>query len=563
MRVPIELLADIVINQIAAGEVIERPASVVKELVENSLDAGARHIEVECERGGTGLIRITDDGSGISRKDLPLALSRHATSKLRSLGDFATLATLGFRGEALPSIGAVARLTLTSCTDAAAGAWAIAIEGEAHNQQPRPAAHPPGTTVEVRELFFNVPARRRFLKSDRTEFYHLQEWLRRTALSAFGVGIALSHNGQRLYTLRPALTPADRGRRVEKLCGAPFLRTALPVESQVAELRVQGWIAPAAAARNQSNLQFWFVNGRVVRDPRLQHATRLAYDEALAPGRHPAYVLYLEIDPAFVDVNVHPAKTEVRFTDARRVHDFVLSALRKALATRSTVGFAVGTAATPPARTALREPATAYEVAPGAAGAAGATARWAGEPLAVLEDGMLLTRSQDALVVIDAAGVRGALYARQLTAQWAGSGVETIPLMFPLAVEVDPARFQIACDYVAELAACGLTAEPAGPGHLLVRTVPTVLRDLPARVLIDTALEWLVVHPRQPRMDPAKLSQAIAQGAARHPVPQSPATLVALLAETERTFSLEELTGRHLARRIGAEDLRRLLGPRK
>ncbi|MGQ0656613.1 MAG: DNA mismatch repair endonuclease MutL [Chromatiales bacterium] len=569
MRVPIELLPDFVISQIAAGEVIERPASVLKELVENSLDAGARHIEVECERGGMHLIRIRDDGIGIPRNEMRLALSRHATSKLRALADLSTLATLGFRGEALPSIGAVARLAVTSCTDVGEGAWRIAVDGSARVEEPQPAAHPPGTTVEVRDLFFNVPARRRFLKSERTEFLHLQEWLRRTALAAFDVGLSLLHNGQRLFTLQPAGMAAEQTRRVEKLCGAPFARAAHALECQAGEMRVRGWIAPAEAARNQSNLQYWFVNDRPVRDPRLQHATRLAYDDTLPPGRHPACVLYLEIDPALVDVNVHPAKTEVRFADPRRVHDFVLSALRRALRTRIVAAGVPGlTSKERPARAAgVREPEQALYAsgASTAADVAGAAAPepWGGQALTLFAGGMLLARSGDALLVIDAVRARAELFSQRLATQLEAGTVVTRPLIFPLPLEVDVRGWEFASQCIDKLTACGLETEAAGPGHLLLRAVPAVLAESPPRVLIDSALAWLAAQWREIPLDCAELLRAVALAAARAQLPQTAEAMTRLLRELEAAYTIADLTGRRLVRRIEAKELRELLGPRR
>ncbi|MFO1436390.1 MAG: DNA mismatch repair endonuclease MutL [Gammaproteobacteria bacterium] len=319
MRAHIALLPDVVINQIAAGEVIERPASVVRELVDNSIDAGASQVDVEIEGGGVRLIRVRDNGCGIPRDELALALSRHATSKLRTLSDLNTLASLGFRGEALPSIGAIAHLSVTSrVPEAGASAWSVSVNGSDLVSLPQPAAHDVGTTVEVRDLFFSVPVRRRFLKSERTEFLHVQEWLRRAALARPGVELRLIHNGQRVMQLRPALAPEKMSQRVERICGAAFMRQAIRVDESLHDLHIWGWIAPSSATRNQSDVQYWLVNDRPVRDTRLHHAVRLAYEDSLAPGRHPAYVLYLEIAASAVDVNVHPAKTEVRFAEPRQ-----------------------------------------------------------------------------------------------------------------------------------------------------------------------------------------------------------------------------------------------------
>src|SRR5450631_1516122 len=333
---PIQLLSDSLINQIAAGEVIERPASVVKELVENALDADARRIEVELERGGCGLIRVRDDGVGIEPEEIALALARHATSKIASLDDLENIATLGFRGEALPSIASVSRLSLISRCAEAEHAWAVdSRDGEV--SAPKPASHPPGTSLEVRDLFFNVPARRKFLRSEATEFQHVVRMLERLALSRFDVGFTLTHNGKDVWTLPAAHSPGERLARVAKVCGEDFAGHVLELRHETESLRLSGWLALPTFSRSQSDLQFAFLNGRFVRDKLLAGAARLAYQDVLFNGRFPAYLLYLELHPTLVDVNAHPQKLEVRFREPRRVHDFLLRTVERALAgTRPT-----------------------------------------------------------------------------------------------------------------------------------------------------------------------------------------------------------------------------------
>ena len=333
---PIQILDDELINQIAAGEVIERPASVVKELVENSLDAGASRIDVELERGGCGLIRVRDDGIGIEPEEIGLALARHATSKIASLEDLERVATLGFRGEALPSIASVARLALTSRSNAADHAWTVEARDGALSA-PAPASHPPGTSVEVRDLFFNVPARRKFLRAESTEYQHVLRMLERLALSRFDVGFSLAHNGKSVWVLPPARSEAERLARVAKLCGEEFAAHVIELHHQSERLRLGGWIALPTFSRSQSDLQFAFLNGRFVRDKLIASAARLAYQDVLFGGRFCAYVLYLDLDPTQVDVNAHPQKLEVRFREARSVHDFMFRTLERALAeTRPT-----------------------------------------------------------------------------------------------------------------------------------------------------------------------------------------------------------------------------------
>jgi DNA mismatch repair protein MutL len=328
----IRLLSPRLANQIAAGEVVERPASVVKELVENALDAGASRVDVEVEQGGVKLIRVRDDGSGISENDLPLALSRHATSKIASLDDLEAVASLGFRGEALASISSVSRLALTSRTVDTEAASRVEVEGRDMDATITPAAHPVGTTVEVRDLFFNTPARRKFLRTEKTEFNHVEECVRRQALSRFDAGFTLRHNQKTVHSLRPARGELDRERRVGALCGQKFIDNAVVIDAEATGLRLWGWVALPTFSRSQADLQYFFVNGRVIRDRLVAHAVRQAYRDVLYNNRHPAFVLYLEVDPASVDVNVHPTKHEVRFRDGRLVHDFIFRTLHRALA---------------------------------------------------------------------------------------------------------------------------------------------------------------------------------------------------------------------------------------
>ncbi|QTF91719.1 DNA mismatch repair endonuclease MutL [Halomonas sp. BM-2019] len=329
---PIRVLDPRLANQIAAGEVVERPASVVKELVENAIDAGSRRVEVELEAGGARLIRVRDDGSGIVEADLPLALSRHATSKIVSLEELEGVVSLGFRGEALASISSVSRLELVSnaAEDPAAG-WRVVAEGRQMEPRVSPAPHPRGTSVTVRDLFFNTPARRKFLRTEKTEFGHVEEAFRRQALSRFDIGWTLRHNQKTLHQLRPGDDPASRERRIAALLGKGFLEHALHLDLAASGLRLWGWVGLPTHSRAQADQQYFFVNGRVVRDRLVAHAIRQAYRDVLFSGRHPVFVLYLEVDPAVVDVNVHPTKHEVRFRDGRLVHDFLFSSLHRAL----------------------------------------------------------------------------------------------------------------------------------------------------------------------------------------------------------------------------------------
>ncbi|SDH96349.1 DNA mismatch repair protein MutL [Vibrio xiamenensis] len=328
----IKILPARLANQIAAGEVVERPASVVKELVENSLDAGATRIDIDIEKGGAKLIRVRDNGKGIDKDELGLALSRHATSKIHSLDDLEAIMSLGFRGEALASISAVSRLTLTSRTATQEQAWSAHAEGRDMEVKLQPAAHPIGTSIEVLDLFFNTPARRKFLRTDKTEFTHIDELIKRIALSRFDVTIHLKHNGKIVRQYRAAQTDQQREKRVAAVCGAPFVRHMLAIELEHQGLRLHGWIITPQGARAQSDLQYCYVNGRMMRDKLINHAIRQSYETSLRPDQFAAYVLYIDVDPHQVDVNVHPAKHEVRFHQGRLVHDFIYQALADALA---------------------------------------------------------------------------------------------------------------------------------------------------------------------------------------------------------------------------------------
>lgn len=324
----IQKLSSLLANQIAAGEVIERPASVVKELVENSLDAGATQIDIEIEQGGLRLIRVRDNGSGIHPDDLPLALSRHATSKILKPEDLAQIMTLGFRGEALASIGSVSRLSLTTALAKSSG-WQVAIEGD---MQPeiKPAAHPQGTTLEVRDLFFNTPARRKFMRSEKTEFDHIDELIKRIALSSHHVSFTLKHN-QKVIRQYFSASQVHASERLGALCGSAFVENALQIEADGAGMRLTGWIAEPTFSRSQADLQYFYVNGRMVRDKLVIHAMKQAYHDVLYRDRYPAYILFLEVAPTQVDVNVHPTKHEVRFREGRVVHDFIFHAVHDAL----------------------------------------------------------------------------------------------------------------------------------------------------------------------------------------------------------------------------------------
>ena len=325
----IHILSPQLANQIAAGEVVERPASVIKELVENSLDAGSTQINIDLEQGGCKLIRIRDNGCGINKDELALALARHATSKISTLDDLDAIISLGFRGEALASISSVSRLTLTSRTAEQSEAWQVYAEGRDMKPTIKPAAHPIGSTVEVLDLFYNTPARRRFLKTEKTEFMHIEEFVRRIALSRPDVSFNLQHNGKLVKQYRAS----ELEKRVELVCGRVFMQKAVKLDWQHDDLVIQGWVTSS----ENSELQYFYVNGRVIKDKLLNHALRQAYNSRTHEQQ--SYVVFLQIDPKQVDVNVHPAKHEVRFHEARLVHDFVYQAIVMALESNQQLAY--------------------------------------------------------------------------------------------------------------------------------------------------------------------------------------------------------------------------------
>ena len=481
---PIRILAGELVDQIAAGEVIERPASVVKELVENSLDAGARRIDIDVERGGIGLIRVRDDGRGIEATELPLALARHATSKIARLEDLAAIESLGFRGEALPAIGSVAHLEITSRTAAAPHAMQLRCDGGTLGDV-KPAAHPAGTTVEVRELFYNVPARRKFLRSDSTELSHVVRLAERLALSRPEVQLRLTH-GARLLIDAPPLGTAGADARLRAVLGAEFPAALLPIEARAGSIALHGWVALPTHSRAQPDQQFWFVNGRSVRDKLLLSAVRLAYRDVLYHGRHAAYVLYLTLDPSRVDVNAHPAKQEVRFRDARAVHDFVFRTLERALAgTRpalAALSAAPGAALVgdfgQPAALPLATPLgelwqLAASVAEPPAALAGAQPL--GTPIAQLHGAYILAQTADALILVDMHAAHERVLYERLKAEREAHGIACQQLLEPVVIELKSNELDALLERSAEWQAAGFTLEALGPTRLALRSLPAIL----------------------------------------------------------------------------------------
>lgn len=509
----IKVLPDLLINQIAAGEVVDRPSSALKELLENSLDAGARDISVHLAGGGMRLVKVVDDGHGIAKDELPLAVARHATSKITSLDDLERVASLGFRGEALASIASVSRLTLVSRRADDAHAWSITAEGP-HAMPPVPATLAAGTTIEVRDLYFNTPARRKFLKSEATEYAHCEDAFRRTALSRCDTAFSLQHNGRVRWHMK-AQTPAQR---IAVLLGDEFAATALPVSEAAGIVQLAGFVGSPAQAAASRQAQYVYVNGRYVRDRLLVHAIRQAYQDVLHNDRFPSYVLFLDLDPAGVDVNVHPTKTEVRFRDSRAIHQFVFHAVSKALA---------GSAAAP-ADPSLPErlfkgshqpaysPQQAYTRQQPIALAAGqstgfyetlfgdAAVRTGPAPVAEANAGMplgaalaqlagiyILAQNEHGLVIVDMHAAHERIVYERLKEALDTSRIPMQPLLVPAVFHAETLEVATAEEQRETLLDLGFDLAPASPATIVVRAVPAMLQDADARELARDVLREL------------------------------------------------------------------------
>lgn len=558
----IELLSPRLANQIAAGEVVERPASVIKELLENSLDSGAKRIDIDVEQAGIKLLRVRDDGGGISSEDLPLALARHATSKIRELEDLERVMSLGFRGEALASISSVARLTLTSRTRDADQAWQVETEGRDMASRVQPAAHPVGTSVEVRDLFFNTPARRKFLKAEKTEFDHLQEVIKRMALARFDVAFHLRHNGKTILSLHEANDDNARARRVAAICGPGFLEQALPIEVERNGLHLWGWVGLPTFSRSQADLQYFYVNGRAVRDKLVAHAVRQAYRDVLFNGRHPTFVLFFEVDPAVVDVNVHPTKHEVRFRDGRMVHDFLYGTLHRALGDvrpeNQLAGAAPVTALVRPtgpdagefgpqgemrlANNLLEQPQAEPYVRPAGSGSgAGYQSQYSprtsaplptaeaqaayreffaplpeggaaplpgsqddipplGYALAQLKGIYILAENAHGLVLVDMHAAHERIMYERLKVAMASEGLSGQPLLVPESIAVSQREADCAEEHVTWFQLLGFELQRLGPETLAIRQIPALLKQAEANRLVHDVLADLMEYGASDRI---------------------------------------------------------------
>ena len=556
-------------NQIAAGEVVERPASVVKELVENALDAGATRITVAYEAGGVRSIRVTDDGHGIHRDDLALALRRHATSKITNAAQLQRITTLGFRGEALPSIASVARLTLTSATDGESG-WAIS-GGE--NGAPAPAPHPRGTTVLIQDLFYSIPARRKFLRAERTEAGHIDTVLRRLALGSPQVGLTWSSNGREVLALPPG-GPDQHQARVAAILGTAFMSHALAVAEEAGELRLSGWAALPTFSRASGDTQHLYVNGRYVRDRALTQAVRRAYRDLLHGNRYPAYLLYLEIDPERVDVNVHPAKHEVRFRDGRSVFDFVVSTLRRQLARGGRAGGGVSadrspgdapvsfprvvqapgrprvvpdpsvSADLPAPRLTIAESRSVYDALAAEPRVMQPEAQllddseYLGTPLAQLHGVYLLAQNRRGLVLVDIHAAHERIVFERLKRSFKTGGIVRQPLLVPVTVSLEPGAMMEFERAESLLEPLGVSAQAIGPGRVSIREIPALLASQKAEGLLRDLLSELGELGSSEVLDSALdsvVTRMACHGAVRANRQLTIPEMTALLRDMERT----------------------------
>lgn len=532
----VQILPIQLINQIAAGEVVERPSSVVKELVENCFDAGATSINIEIEQGGTRRIRIRDDGCGIVKEDLPLALSRHATSKIASFDDLEHVGTMGFRGEALPSISSVSRLTLISRVADSDCAWRVDADGTERDFNPKPDPHPKGTTVDIRDLFYNTPARRKFLKSEKTEFDHIHTLIQRLALSRFDVEFSLTHNQKEIFRLRQAENETGQHERLAGILGSVFLENALTVDVASSGLQLTGWVGLPTFSRSQQDMQFFYVNGRLVRDKLIAHAVRQAFQDVLFHGRHPVFVLYLTLDPALVDVNAHPAKLEVRFREGRLVHDFLFSAMHRAIAqvrpsdriinevveadpnqeniATNGANF-IRKPAYPtyqPSQSSLpfqvEETLKAYSKLYSAKSPESEIPHPheqdlppLGYAIAHLHNIYILSETRNGIILVDAHAAHERIIYERLKQQSQEGKVASQPLLLPIKINVSQAEADL-CEQVSEtINEMGFDLTRSGLETILIRSLPVIIGNSDAETLIRDILADLTQHGMSQRLE--------------------------------------------------------------
>jgi len=566
---PIRQLPELLINQIAAGEVVERPSSVVKELVENSLDAGARSIQVILELGGKRLVRVIDDGSGIPQNELPLALSRHATSKISSLDELEEVASMGFRGEALPSMASVSRMTITSRTAEAEHAWQVKTANGVI-EAAVPASGAIGTMVELNDLFYNVPARRKFMRTERTEFAHVDELIKRFALARPDVAFQLQHNNRAVRRFPPVQTDNEMSGRLAAVLGREFVDHALDINEQRGPFGLRGWVAEPRYNRAQADRQFFFVNGRVIRDRLVAHAIRQAFRDVLFHGRHPAFVLFLEMPFSGVDVNVHPQKHEVRFRDSRAVHDFIYSTLNHSLAGVGGGALRPGMDIQTPAAAesgqvsdwAAHQPAMPISVAdqmqtyaqlvsspltgvgatPGAAMPAMEESTGEIPPLgfalAQLHGIYILAQNQHGLVMVDMHAAHERITYERLKSGILESGIRSQNLLVPVSVHVSEREADMVEEHAASLEALGIECDRSGPQTLVVRKVPTLLQHSDMARLLQDVLSELASDGKSLKIESEMdeiLSTMACHGSVRANRILNIAEMNSLLRDMERT----------------------------
>ncbi len=564
------------VNQIAAGEVVERPSSVVKELVENCFDAGAGQITIDIEQGGARLIKIRDDGCGIVKEDLPLALSRHATSKIATLQDLEQVASMGFRGEALPSISSVARLTLISRTANAQCAWCVTADGSEQNFDPQPDPHPQGTTVDVRDLFYNTPARRKFLKTEKTEFAHIETLIKRMALSRFDVGFTLIHNQKEVLNLKPAATDSAQEHRIAGICGSTFIENSVKIDFAASGLQLTGWVGLPTFSRSQQDMQFFYVNGRLIRDKLVSHAVKQAYHDVLFHGRHPVFVLYLTLDPTLVDVNAHPAKLEVRFREGRLVHDFLFTALHRSLAnirpehsvirisdhltqqsapeltpqqTRTDFDSKPVYNQRPLQQTSL--PLTVAESIKAYASLYQEPLQKQQQPLSQTEDTpplgyaiahlhniYILAETPKGIILVDAHAAHERVTYERLKQQYQQGAVPSQPLLLPIKINVSPAEADLAEQEHEFFSSLGFELNRSGPETIILRSTPALLGNIDKETLIRDVLADITEHGMSQRIQEQSnqlLATIACHGAVRAHRRLSIDEMNALLRDMEQT----------------------------
>ena len=583
----IQALPTQLINQIAAGEVVERPASVVKELVENCFDAGASQIVIDIEQGGIRQIRIRDNGCGIVKEDLGLALSRHATSKIASLDDLEHVTSMGFRGEALPSISSVARLTLTSRVAGADCAWEVSADGSERQVEPQPASHPPGTSVDVRDLFYNTPARRKFLKAEKTEFSHIENLIQKLALARCDIGFTLNHNQREIFNLKPIQTEAEQLKRIAAILGTSFAEHALRIDYAASGLQLQGWVAEPTFSRSQPDMQFFYVNNRLIKDKLVTHAVKQAYQDVLYHGRHPVFVLYLVLDPALVDVNAHPTKMEVRFREGRMVHDFLFQALYRSLAdqrpgdnaepVRQTLELAASPQ--PDKQTALplepvqevtphttKSPLSRERLPAGYSGytpvspvviaeqikayaqllpekATPPVARQDAIPplgfaLAHIHNIYILAETANGIILVDAHAAHERVSYERLKQQYQSHGMVSQPLLLPIKLQVTQPEADLVEQEQDLLLSLGFEINRSGPQAIVIRAVPALLSKTDVDQLIRDLLADLLTHGSSSRAQEqinAVLATMACHGSVRARRRLSIEEMNALLREMETT----------------------------